>query len=103
MMIIDYNGTGRWSADELLKRYDLYVPRFGIAEPYDLSPVVHSAEGKRWIYPVMWKVIEGIEKGDLACSQIGVEFIEESLSFAFGRTLKSNTARALRRASLTSQ
>jgi hypothetical protein len=51
----------------------------------------------------MWKVIEGIEKGDLACAQIGVEFIEESASFAFGKILKSNTARALRRAPLTSE
>ena len=102
-MDIDYNGTGRWSSDELLKRYDLYVQRFGISHRLTSSPVVHSAEGKRWTYPVMRKVIEGIEKGDLACAQIGVEFIEESASFPFGRILKSNTARALRRAPLTSR
>jgi len=42
-------------------------------------------------------VIKGIEAGDVACMTIGVEFIEEDKKFPFGRTLKSNTARALRR------
>ncbi len=46
-------------------------------------------------------VIEGIEAGDLACAEIGVEFIEENTLFTFGRILKSNTARALRRTQLT--
>jgi len=45
----------------------------------------------------MDSIIAGIEDGDLACAQIGVEFIEEDRSFAFGAILKSNTARALRR------
>jgi hypothetical protein len=39
--------------------------------------------------------------GDPACAELGIEFIEEDRLFAFGRILKSNTARALRRASLT--
>jgi hypothetical protein len=51
----------------------------------------------------MDRVIEGIESGDLACAEIGVEFIEEDASFAFGRILKSNTARALRRIPLTDE
>jgi hypothetical protein len=42
-------------------------------------------------------VIEGIVAGDLACAEIGVEFIEQDASFPFGLVLKSNTARALRR------
>jgi hypothetical protein len=46
-------------------------------------------------------VIEGIKRGDRACSEIGIELIEENEHFVFGRILKSNTARALRRADLT--
>jgi len=101
MTVIDYNGTGFWSADAVLKRYDLYARRYSITAPCDLTPTEHSANGKRWIYPIMDRVIEGIEKGDPACAEIGVEFIEESGSFTFGKILKSNTARALRRAPLT--
>lgn len=48
-------------------------------------------------------VIAGIEAGDEACIRIGIEFIEESASFPFGRILKSNTARALRRANLSAE
>ena len=69
----------------------------------DLRPLEHSGDDKRWIYPVMDRVIEGIENGDAACAELGVEFIEEDASFSFGQILKSNTARALRRASLTDE
>ena len=48
----------------------------------------------------MFEVIKGIEKGDKACIEIGVEFIEEDECFTFGKTIKSNTARALRRATV---
>ena len=49
----------------------------------------------------MDEVISGIEQGDAACRRIGIEFIEENRKFPFGRILKSNTARALRRSDLT--
>jgi hypothetical protein len=48
----------------------------------------------------MHEVIQGIEAGDPACIMIGVEFVEEDDFFVFGRKLKSNAARALRRAQL---
>lgn len=101
MKIIDYNGTGIWSLAAVLRRYELYARRYGVASPRKLDPLVHEVEGKRWIYPVMDCVIKGIEEGDIACAEIGVEFIEESASFTFGRILKTNVARALRRAPLT--
>jgi len=103
MTVIDYNGTGFWSAEQILSRYDDYVRRYNIQSPRDLRPHVHSEGAKRWIYPVMDQVIEGIEAADLACAEIGIEFIEESQSFPFGQILKSNTARALRRAYLTEE
>jgi hypothetical protein len=51
----------------------------------------------------MDRVIEGIERGDVACRSIGIEFIEQDRKFPFGKILKSNTARALRRTELTSE
>ena len=103
MVVIDYNGTGFWSVDDVLSRYSQYARRFGITTLRDLSPIAHSENDKQWIYPVMYRVIEGIESGDLACAELGVEFIEEDESFPFGRILKSNVARALRRALLTEE
>ena len=51
----------------------------------------------------MEQVIDLIEAGDKAAIEIGIEFIQEDDHFVFGRILKSNTARALRRASLTQE
>ena len=103
MEVIDYNGTGFWSVDEVRARYAKYARRFRIIARRDLSPLVHANGNKQWIYSVMYRVIEGIEDGDLACAELGIEFIEEDQPFAFGRILKSNTARALRRTSLTEE
>lgn len=98
--MIDYNGEGEWSGEAIQSRYLRYCQSLHI-EPLDLSPMEHSNGETRWVYPVMDEVIKGIEEGDAACKQIGIEFIEEDQLFAFGKILKSNTARALRRASLT--
>jgi hypothetical protein len=51
----------------------------------------------------MEQVIDLIEAGDSAAIEIGIEFLQEDDQFVFGRILKSNTARALRRASLTQE
>jgi hypothetical protein len=51
----------------------------------------------------MEQIIDLIESGDKAAIEIGIEFIEEDDYFAFGRILKSNTARALRGAGLTEE
>ncbi len=80
-----------------------YARRFRVDETVDLTPDERVQGEKRWVYPVMEKVIEGIERGDRACIEIGLEFIEEDQRFPFGRVLKSNAARALRRANLTSE
>ena len=101
MTVTDYNGTGFWSVERVLSRYAGYVKKYRIKAPRDLTPLVHTESEKRWVYPVMDRVIEGIEAGDLACAEIGIEFIEEDQSFTFGQILKSNTARALRRTQLT--
>ena len=100
MATIDYNGEGRWSAIEILSRYAEYAASAQIT-PRDLSPGQAAEHGHRWVYPVMDEVIKGIHAGDPACIEIGIEFIEEDRGLAFGRILKSNTARALRRVPLS--
>lgn len=99
-VVIDYNGFGVWNAESIQSRYLKYAVDLK-CPPRDLSPVVIEEKGCRWIYPVMDKVIEGIEAGDPACIRIGVELIEENDKFPFGKILKSKTARVLRRAPLT--
>ena len=102
MDVIDYNGEGRWTSGAILSHYEGYAASIGVISR-DLSPSVHSERGRYWIYPVMEKVIDGIEAGDLACVQLGTEFIEEDAKFPFGKILKSNVARALRRAALSAE
>ena len=101
MEVRDYNGEGIWSRERILSRYARYCVDLNITNPLDLSPVESVDGAVKWIYPVMDKVIEGIEFGDSACRRIGIEFIEENRKFVFGKILKSNTARALRRSNLT--
>ena len=100
MEIIDFNGTGRWSQQSILERYAAYARRLKVSPLLDLSPMEQEEKNRRWVYPVMFEVVKGIKKGDKACIEIGVEFIEEDGLFRFGKTIKSNTARALRRAVL---
>ena len=101
--IIDYNGTGMWSGEAVRARYAEYARQHKISPLLPLEPRISEHRTRRWIYPVMGQVIEGIEQGDEACIDLGVDFIEVNTGFPFGRILKSNTARALRRAPLNTQ
>lgn len=103
MEIRDYNGEGIWSKDEIISRYMRYRRDLKLPNLIDLSPVEHTEGEVKWIYPVMDKVINGIESGDAACRRIGIEFIEEDKKFVFGRIMKANTARALRRSELNDE
>ena len=103
MTIRDYNGTGKWSRDSITERYKRYAQKAKIASPKSLMPIEHTEGTVHWVYPVMDAVIEAIKAGDTAAIEIGIEFIEENQSFPFGRTLKSQTARALKRAPLSSE
>lgn len=102
MDVTDYNGEGRWSRADILARYARYAAGLRIVAR-DLSPAEHSERGRHWVYPVMEKVIAGIDAADPACVRLGIEFIEEDAKFPFGKILKSKTARALRRAQLSEE
>lgn len=93
----DYNGEGAWSAAEIIRRYHAYAKRFGVTSPLRIEAEQHSEGDRSWVYPVMNEVIIGIESGDPACAQLGIEFIEQDQGFPFGALLKSSTARSLRR------
>jgi len=99
---VDYNGVGTWSAEAIQKRYRKYADVAGI-DPLQLVPTRHTEGGRTWVYPLMAQIINLIEAGDKAAIEIGIEFIQEDDFFVFGRILKSITARALRRASLTQE
>jgi hypothetical protein len=100
-LIYNYNGEGRWTVAAVQTRYIEYCREYGVKSPIPPVPRKHMEGQKHWLYPVMEAVIEGIERGDKASIALGLDFIEEDAHFPFGKTLKSNTARALRRASLT--
>jgi hypothetical protein len=89
-----------WSADAIQKRYRKYADFIG-SDPAQLVPKCSTEGETTRVYPLMEQIIDLIETGDKAAIEIGIEFIQEDDHFAFGRIIKSNTARALRRASLT--
>lgn len=101
MKILDYNGTRRWSLQSIQERYATYARQLNIVAPLDLIPPKDIQHDVERIYPVMFAVIEGIEQCDKACIEIGVECIEKNQWLSFGRIIKANTARALRRSTLT--
>jgi hypothetical protein len=98
--IRDYNGKGNWSVESVQRRYREYCAALHIECSTSLDPFRYQEGDIQWIYPIMQEVIQGIEAGDLACIQLGVDFVEEDALFPFGPKLKSNTARALRRSHL---
>jgi hypothetical protein len=100
MPIRDYNGKGSWSVEAVQTRYLEHCSRLGIETPRELQPRIYKQPETTWIYPIMEAVIGGIKAGDPACAVLGVEFIEQDSRFPFGRTLKSNAARALKSADL---
>jgi hypothetical protein len=97
---VDYNGVGNWSAETIRERYERFAAALG-TKPSQLISRCHSESGRTWVYPLMEQIIILIDEGDKAAIEIGIEFIQEDDHFVFGRILKSNTARTLRRASLT--
>ena len=99
MEIRDYNGPGEWSAWAVRQRYLAYCKRHG-RDPRVVAPQVHVEGDVRWVYPIMFSVIDGIRAGDPACVDLGLEFIESGHSQAFGRTLHATVACVLRQSSL---
>jgi len=97
----DFNGVLRWSVASVQGRYLQYCRTLQVAELHTPQPREQVEDQRCWLFPIMDSVIEGIKRGDRACAEIGIEFIEEDEHFVFGRILKSNTARALRRVELS--
>lgn len=97
----DFNGVQRWSVASVQVRYAQYCQKLGLKEPQSFQPRIYVEGENSWVFPIMETVIEGIKHGDMACAEIGIEFVEEDEFFAFGRILKSETARVLRRVELT--
>lgn len=82
---LDYNGEGRWTLEAVQTRYLEYGRQLGANSSHPPVPREHVEGQKRWVYPVMEAVIEGIERGDKACIALGLDFIEEDARFPFGK------------------
>ncbi|MBX3296629.1 MAG: hypothetical protein KF762_13075 [Acidobacteria bacterium] len=93
--IRDFNGQGRWSREEIERRFRSYAKAFGTTG-LELNPRIYEAGSTKWFYPLIEEVIVGIRQGDRACIELGVELIEDSDSMPFGKILKSDAAKALR-------
>ncbi len=103
MRAYDYNGNGRWSTDAVMERYQGYCRELATFISADIVPRRDSQDDVTRIYPIMDEIIAGAEGGDKACIAIALEFIEEDQHFPFGKRLKANAARALRRAALSEE
>jgi hypothetical protein len=103
MKIIDLNGTGEWSVIRLRERYRVYCGELGCAQSIDLASYKHTNKDRRWIYPFLKNIIEGIREKDPACVALGIDLVESDQKIPFGQKLKSKTARELRRSSLSDQ
>lgn len=98
--VFDYNRGEEWSPEAVALRYQTYCHEFAWPHERVLLPQVDPHDAVKRIGPIMDIVNDGIKAGDAACTEIGIDFICDSRSFPFGMTLKSNTARALRKAGL---
>ena len=99
--VIDFNGVGEWSVEGIRIRYESLALRLGVKSQAHLTPHIHREGERTWIYPLIGELLPLVELGDRAAIEIGVQFIEEDEFFVFGKILKSNMARARRRAELT--
>ena len=96
----DLDGKGRWTLEALRERYLQHCRLFRLP-PRSLPSGNDWPSRKGLIVTFLDSMIAGMKAGDLACAEIGIELMEEDGGFAFGRILKANTARALRRCALT--
>jgi hypothetical protein len=99
--VTDYNGAGEWSLERVRERHATCCEQLGLETRGSLMPRVHREGSRTWIYPVMDDVILGIEAMDPACIALGIDLIETDALMPFGKILKANAARALRRSELT--
>ena len=98
----DYNGVGVWSEEGIKSRYEQQASRLDTV-PAKLSSRRHLEGGYEWVYPLMDTIVTLIDGGDRAALEIGLDMMEEDNFFVFGKVIKSNTARALRRAALSEE
>ena len=101
-LLLDYNGTGQWSEAGIKVRYQQYAEDFGLL-PVGLVSFRHTEGSRKWVYPLMFRIVQLMEQGDKAAIAIGLDMIEEDDFFVFGKIIKSNTARALRRSVLSEE
>jgi len=97
MEVIDLNGEGEWSRVRVCERHAAYCTALGIIAEDSLHPREYSEGDKKWIYPILDKLIKRIIATDPACIALGVDPYRRDQFLPFGSVLNAHTARALRR------
>lgn len=99
----DYNSEGKWSVENVLKRYDVLKSIHTPAKDFELKPRIHtdSNRGITWIYHIMNSVGDGILLGDQACVELAIQFIQDDVMDSHTGYIRERLARALKNIALS--
>jgi len=96
------DGTGQWRNSEIIVRYRRWCMCLN-QRPAGISATEGFYGERGWACVVVRQLVALMKTGDLAAAWIAIELIEEDGGFAFGRLLKAECARELRRMPLNEE
>jgi hypothetical protein len=101
--VADYNVSGKWSVEEVQKRYASLREATGLAPSgVDLQPrVFRNDGGYAWIYSVMERVADGLLVGDEACIELSIDYIVDDIFHTTSGYIRARMARRLKHVVLT--
>jgi hypothetical protein len=99
---IDYNPAGKWSVASVTARYAALRVQLGGTSDFALQPRVYTNPGgMTWIYNIMEGVADGVQRGDQACIELAIGYIEDNIMASYTGYIRERMARSLRRAPLS--
>jgi len=102
-MQINYNHQGKWSINNVIKKYKSLCELVKCIDGFELIPDTFTTPNGEitWTYNIMNSVVEGIILGDKACIQLAVDYIEDNIMSPTTGYLRERMARSLRHVDLT--
>jgi hypothetical protein len=101
-MRIDYNSEGKWSVTAVESRYTRLRTKLGNVTDFELKPRAYTnSRGMTWLYNIMESAVEGVRRGDPACIELSVEYIEDNVMGSYTGYIRERLARSLRHAELS--
>jgi len=98
---IDYNPEGKWSVASVTARYAGLRVQLG-GDDFELKPRVYTNPGgMTWTYNIMESVADGVRRGDQACIELAIAYIEDNIMASYTGYIRERMARSLRRAPLS--